>query len=97
MASGAVFSHGATAVPTPGQIVHVRTRNHLVEAVAATAGGTIASLVCVDDDNQGAKSEVIWELKFDARILVAESWKPNGNACPLCDAIEIGRASKKRE
>ena len=80
MASGTVLSHGATAVPTPGQIVHVRTRNHLVEAVAATAGGTIVSLACVDDDNQGAKAEVIWELEFDARILDEESWKSIGDS-----------------
>ncbi len=66
--------------PVPGQIVHVRTRNHLVEAVAATAGGTIVSLACVDDDNQGAKAEVIWELEFDARILDEESWKSIGDS-----------------
>ncbi len=65
--------------PVPGQIVHVRTRNHLVEAVATTTGGTIVSLACVDDDNQGAKSEVIWELEFDARILSEESWKSIGD------------------
>jgi superfamily II DNA or RNA helicase len=79
MASGTVLSHGATAVPTPGQIVHVRTRNHLVEAVATTSGGTTVSLACVDDDNQGSKSEVIWELEFDARILDEESWKSIGD------------------
>lgn len=73
MASGTVSAQVPTAIPTPGQIVHVRTRNHLVETVAATTGGTIVGLACVDDDNQGARSEVIWELKFDARI--AAVWR----------------------
>ena len=66
--------------PVPGQIVHVRTRNHLVESVASTAGGMIVHLACVDDDNQGAKSEVIWDLEFDARILDDEAWKSIGDA-----------------
>jgi superfamily II DNA/RNA helicase len=34
----------------------------------------------VDDDNQGAKSEVIWDLEFDARILDDEAWKSIGDA-----------------
>jgi hypothetical protein len=68
------------AKPVPGQIVHVRTRNHLVEAVTATQGGTIVQLACVDDDNQGSKAEVIWELEFDARILDEESWKSIGDS-----------------
>ncbi len=79
MASGSILSHGAAAVPKPGQIVHVRTRNHLVEAVSQGPAGTVVQLACVDDDNQGAKSEVIWELEFDARILDEESWKSIGD------------------
>ena len=65
--------------PTVGQIVHIRTRNHLVEAVSSTRGGTTVTLACVDDDNQGTKSEVIWELEFDARILDDEAWKSIGD------------------
>jgi hypothetical protein len=80
MASGALTAGGSSAVPKPGQIVHVRTRNHLVEAVTATTGGTIVQLACVDDDNQGSKAEVIWELEFDARILDEESWKSIGDS-----------------
>ena len=79
MASVATTSHGRLTIPTPGQIVHLRTRNHLVEAVARTAGGTVVTLACVDDDNQGAKTEVIWELEFDARVLDEEAWKSIGD------------------
>ena len=71
---------GGSLGPTTGQIVHVRTRNHLVEAVSITASGTVVSLACVDDDNQGAKSEVIWDLEFGARILDDEAWKSIGDA-----------------
>jgi superfamily II DNA/RNA helicase len=67
-------------MPRPGQIVHVRTRNHLVEAVTDTAGGAVVSLACIDDDNQGTKSEVIWDLEHDARILDEEVWKSIGGA-----------------
>ena len=68
------------ATPQPGQLVHVRTRNHLVESVTRGAGGIVVALACVDDDNQGSKSEVIWELEFDARILDEESWKSIGDS-----------------
>ncbi len=79
MASDSVSSLQESATPSAGQIVHVRTRNHLVEAVSQGPAGTVVQLACVDDDNQGAKSEVIWELEFDARILDEESWKSIGD------------------
>jgi hypothetical protein len=79
MASSTASSLHGSAAPAAGQIVHVRTRNHLVEGVVATAGGTVVQLACVDDDNQGARSEVIWELEFDARILDEEAWKSIGD------------------
>jgi superfamily II DNA/RNA helicase len=79
MASVTVSSLHESAAPTAGQIVHVRTRNHLVEAVSQGPAGTVVQLACVDDDNQGARSEVIWELEFDARILDEEAWKSIGD------------------
>ena len=63
--------------PTPGQIVRVRTRRHLVESVVPPlAGGrdTLVSLSCIDDDASGEPLRVLWEKEVDAEILRDEGW-----------------------
>lgn len=66
------------AMPQPQDIVEVRHRQYLVEAVhprdAASDDpnpATKVELVCLDDDNQGVRLEVLWELERGTRILNA--------------------------
>ena len=69
------------SIPNPGQIVRVRTRTYLVEAVEDNGSGpqTVVSLACIDDDAQGEKLEVVWGLELDTQILDKESWKSIGS------------------
>jgi len=60
-------------MPRQGNVVLVRQRNHLVEAVEKAGGMTRVSLVCLDDDNQGRRTEVLWELELGARIIDPEA------------------------
>src|SRR5215510_6560157 len=67
-------------IPEAGQLVRVRTRTYLVEAVDRSGGvGTQARLACLDDDAQGQQLEVIWEIELDAQILDGEAWQSIGN------------------
>jgi hypothetical protein len=62
-------------LPEPGQIVHVRSRQYLVEEVSP--GGSHDSRVrlsCVDDDAQGEELEVLWEREIDAQLCTS-SWQ----------------------
>jgi superfamily II DNA or RNA helicase len=69
----------AARIPEVGQVVRVRTRTHLVEAVERNGGaGTVVRLACLDDDAQGQKAEVIWELELDPQILDSEAWQSIG-------------------
>jgi len=66
-------------LPEAGQVVRVRTRTHLVEGVERNGGyGTLVRLACLDDDAQGQKAEVIWELELDREILDKEAWQSIG-------------------
>ena len=66
-------------VPETGQVVRVRTRTHLVEAVEGNGGaGTLVRLACLDDDAQGQSLEVVWELELDSEILDSEAWQSIG-------------------
>jgi len=59
-------------LPQPGELVLVRQRQYLVEAVhrpSAHDEMTRLQLVCLDDDNQGRPLEVLWELELGARRL----------------------------
>lgn len=61
-----------SAAPEPGQIVHVRSRRYLVEAVDSPRLGeeqTLVTLSCLDDDAQGEPLAVLWESEIDSRIL----------------------------
>jgi len=59
-------------IPKPGELVHVRHRQYMVEAVHPAPGPKQMNrlrLVCLDDDNQGRTLEVLWELELGARRL----------------------------
>ncbi|WP_293269238.1 DISARM system SNF2-like helicase DrmD [Nannocystis sp.] len=61
----------------PGQIVHVRARQYLVNEVVPPphpGHATLLRLSCLEDDAQGAPLEVLWEHELDARILGRASW-----------------------
>jgi len=63
--------------PQPGQIVRVRSRQYLVEAVSpppSPRDAHLVSLSCVDDDSRGTPLEVLWESEPDARLLDAPTW-----------------------
>ncbi len=71
----------ARHMPSRGDIVQVRHRQYLVEDVIASEtdstadvtapvlDATIVRLVCLDDDNQGQRLDVLWELELGARVL----------------------------
>lgn len=62
---------------SPGQIARIRQRTYLVEDVVKpkrAADSTLVRLSCVDDDNQGAPLEVLWEKELDPQILSSEAW-----------------------
>jgi hypothetical protein len=61
----------------PGQIVHVRARQYLVNEVVPPphpGHATLLRLSCLEDDAQGDPLEVLWEHELDARILGRSSW-----------------------
>jgi len=66
-----------TELPAPGELVFVRQRRYLVEAVIPSlkdGEATKLSLACVDDDAQGQRLEVLWEHEIDTEILRGEAW-----------------------
>ncbi len=61
---------GHRDTPRAGDVVMVRRRNYLVDRVHEPVGPDDAirvALICLDDDNQGRRTEVLWEL--GARVL----------------------------
>lgn len=66
------------ATPEIGQIVNVRARQYLVEAVTLPIhpqGDTLVSLACLNDDAQGQVLEVFWAREIDAEILGNSTWE----------------------
>ncbi|KAA1258073.1 RNA polymerase-associated protein RapA [Rubripirellula obstinata] len=62
----------------PGQIARIRQRTYLVEQIVKpkrVADSTLVKLSCVDDDNQGAPLEVLWEKELDPQVLTSEAWE----------------------
>ncbi|QDS93881.1 RNA polymerase-associated protein RapA [Roseimaritima multifibrata] len=62
----------------PGQIARIRQRTYLVEQIIKpkrVADSTLVKLSCVDDDNQGAPLEVLWEKELDPQVLTSEAWE----------------------
>ncbi len=61
----------------PGEIVHVRQRQYLVEDVTpppAPGDATLVRLSCIDDDAQGQELTVLWEAELDGEVLTGTSW-----------------------
>ncbi len=57
--------------PAAGDLVHVRSREYLVEEVTPatrTGDSTFVRLSCLDVDAQGDEVELLWEQELDARI-----------------------------
>jgi hypothetical protein len=50
-------------MPEPGQLIHLRQRRRLVEAVeeARLGEATLVHAACVDDDAQGEPVSVLWD------------------------------------
>ena len=69
----------SVAIPAQGNIVRVRTRHWLVQAVNPANYGTLVSLACADDDAQGEELDVVWEAELDRFIPGEEAWKNIGN------------------
>lgn len=64
------------SIPVPGEVVRVRHRQWLVDAVTPPPlprHATRVGLVCLDDDDPGRELEVLWELELGARVMVPET------------------------
>ena len=62
--------------PVKGDIALVRQRQYLVEEVivpTADKEATRVDLVCLDDDAQGRRLSVLWELELGAKVLQPEA------------------------
>ena len=73
--------NASSALPEPGQLVHLRQRRWLVEGVEQAARSGEATLVraaCVDDDAQGEPVSVLWEHELDARVIEDAGWRRVG-------------------
>ncbi len=68
----------ATDIPrAPGDVVRVRSRRYLVEAVTPPPNPgdqTLARLSCLEDDAEGEELEVLWEKELDARRVTGADW-----------------------
>jgi superfamily II DNA or RNA helicase len=65
----------------PGQIVTVRMRKWLVEAIDRRRTDddcTQVSLACLDDDAQGDQLTILWEKELDPQIQLEEGWRHLG-------------------
>ena len=64
--------------PQQGEIVRVRSRRYLVEAVTPPAPGTgdqtLVRLSGLEDDAEGEPLEVLWEKEIDARRMNEADW-----------------------
>ncbi|MFH1468340.1 MAG: DISARM system SNF2-like helicase DrmD [Pseudomonadota bacterium] len=66
-------------LPAPGQIVHVRSRQYLVEEVTRPielrkGECSLVRMACLEDDAQGEPLEVLWEREVDAEIRSGLAW-----------------------
>src|SRR5674476_93310 len=66
------------SLPSLGQVVKVRSRRYLVDAVEpaheASWEQTLVGLSCLEDDAQGEHLSVLWEREVDAQILQQPDW-----------------------
>jgi hypothetical protein len=66
---------GPRDLPHRGAVVVVRHRQYLVDAVhdpVEPDDATRVALIGLDDDNQGRRTEVLWELELGAEVLDAD-------------------------
>jgi hypothetical protein len=65
--------HGA-GLPSPGQVVHARHRQWLVERVERGEAGESPKvhMVCLDDDSPGRPVAMLWDLELGARVVTPE-------------------------
>ncbi len=73
--------------PLDGDIVVVRHRQYFVEQVVrpeAADEANLVKLVCLDDDAQGRRLEVLWELELGAHVIEPEA-RGLGNVTKLDD------------
>ena len=65
-------------MPSPDQVVKVRSRRYLVEAVEPAHQPsweqTLVDLSCLEDDAQGERLSVLWEREVDAQVLRQADW-----------------------
>jgi len=65
-------------LPSPGQVVKVRSRRYLVEAVESAGDPsweqTLVEISCLEDDAQGERLSVLWEREVDAQVLKQADW-----------------------
>ncbi len=64
--------------PSPGDIVRVRSRVHVVESAQWAPYGTTVELACLEDASQGDLTSVLWEAELDTRILTSKAWESIG-------------------
>lgn len=67
-------------VPAPvrGDIVHVRSRCHVVESTSSASYGTTVELACLEDSAQGELSSVLWEAELAPKIITEQAWDSIG-------------------
>ncbi len=71
------MSVAADTPPAPGEIVRVRSRRYLVEAVdpaRVPEDQTLVHLSCLEDDAEGEELSVLWEKELDAERMSGENW-----------------------
>ncbi len=63
--------HHLDGLPRPGQVVELRHRQWLVEAVKLGVDGesALVQVVCLGDDDSGRALEILWDLELGARIV----------------------------
>lgn len=64
--------------PAPGDIVHVRSRCHVVESTTAANYGTTVDLACLEDSAQGELSTVLWEAELSPKVITEQAWDSIG-------------------
>ncbi len=61
-------------LPEPGELVGVRSCRWLVDEVVIEPPPAVVRLACADDDAQGERLDVFWELELDREIIREEGW-----------------------
>jgi ERCC4-related helicase len=67
-----------TPSPKRGDIVHVRSRCHVVEGTKWAPYGTTVELACLEDSAQGELSSVLWEAELSPKIITEQAWDSIG-------------------